>query len=281
MNIDYLDFYTRKFDSHIVDMLFREDFHIISQINCVEEMQHMKDVSTENLFGCVRSIPALVDSKVICHTEYEYIQDLLYAWHNEEEKLSNDKRITRLYAYSREHRKEQNLFLRYANQFFLKDKELVEQLQIRLFDDNAYWKSCEKIAYRFTALDFMYGGYGTCLDTAIIASCILEQRGMKNYILNIRGVKGAHSIVVVMNSPNCISNFSLKKPSYLSHCLSSFDIDSIIIGEREIWWEDIARDEELYSVFCDLQRQGGFRFYSHCHRKSFPSRIIFGFFEIN
>lgn len=89
-------------------------------------------------------------------------------------------------------------------------------------------------------------------------------RGGPNYVLNIRGVQGGHSILIVHNDNICVSNFSFRNHTYLQDCLAKFDIDSIIVSGQEYWCEDLVGDCALVNALSDLARHGNYRFY--CRR---------------
>ena len=146
----------------------------------------------------------------------------------------------------------------------LNDKAISTSLWKRLYSAKPYWKQYHSFNYRFTAEDFLSMQYGTCLDTAIIASSLFHQNNIPNYVLNIRGVQGGHSILIVHNDNICVSNFSFRNHTYLQDCLAKFDIDSIIVSGQEYWCEDLVGDCALVNALSDLARHGNYRFY--CRR---------------
>ena len=171
---------------------------------------------------------------------------------------------TRFFSFSNKERRIQDIALIKANDRLLNDKAISTSLWKRLYSAKPYWKQYHSFNYRFTAEDFLSMQYGTCLDTAIIASSLFHQNNIPNYVLNIRGVQGGHSILIVHNDNICVSNFSFRNHTYLQDCLAKFDIDSIIVSGQEYWCEDLVGDCALVNALSDLARHGNYRFY--CRR---------------
>ena len=274
------DLYLRPLSSEKTNTLLSDDVHFLNDLSCKQELvNQLSNHTVMNHKQSIRSIPVLACAKSLSRIEKGYIQ-LLLTMHDH--SVTPDEHAscnTRFFSFSNKERRIQDIALIKANDRLLNDKAISTSLWKRLYSAKPYWKQYHSFNYRFTAEDFLSMQYGTCLDTAIIASSLFHQNNIPNYVLNIRGVQGGHSILIVHNDNICVSNFSFRNHTYLQDCLAKFDIDSIIVSGQEYWCEDLVGDCALVNALSDLARHGNYRFYCRRIKASLTISTIMKYLE--
>ena len=261
------------------DLLLEDDMHFCENMICKSFLisQCEKAIISVDDSSIIRTIPVLASTIAITNSEKQYMESLLKSEKKAFQKESCDSRF---YSFLRDNRRNQDIALMKVNSVMLENGDVFKDLRDRLYSDKKYWKRFYSFDYRYTVNDFWESCLGTCLDTAIIASAVLNQMGIQNYILNIRGRYGGHSIVVILGEGKCISNFEFRDSEYLTECLANYDIDSIIVGEKEYWCEDITNESAILNALLDLTRHGGYRFYSGKLKASISSVLIMKYWDV-
>lgn len=274
-NRDLLKFICRENNKGVISYIIRDDILIFSKYINKKILEDRNIDKNKSIF--IRPMPILTSKNTtLTEDEYEYLE-LIYSLSVRPkycDTISEDIEIyTREYLVKSKVRKNQNKLIYDANSKFLHNYNFREIVYERLLDNKMYWKRA-KVNYRFILPDFVNNYYGTCLDTSLIVSSYFDFKGVYNFIINIRGKKGGHSITIIPSLEKIVSNFVLTDINTLREYINNFDIDSIIVKGKEFFFEDIENDLDLNKALDYLREHDKYRFYYSSKKISVCSDVI-------